>query len=443
MLFLLLLAPAAAQAASVAYIADGEVWLASLDGTQRVKLAGHFTNIHGAAEKWNAVAQADNGRIVATRNEPGKISSLSWYQVWEPNGTSTIQSPLTMKGSWQLPVYPLSLDLSADGGFMVYGYSHSSCCVGGQYSFARGSYARPTAAGPLEPIDISGKEAPTLFGSRMIARTGSVANVQASAYSEDFTPWLGAPPGLELRRTDVAADGRMVGLELEQWTNGTQTTGKIALISVPGVDQPPVFPAAVDCFVPATGVAKDVSLSQDATRVAWSDDDGLKVAGTPTTIADPCVLSAPAVLIAPKGATSASIGNAAVSAFLPPPPPTGGGTGTPVVQPPAATPAAPTATVPARITRAALTKGLAIKVKAAAAGKVTLSASVPAKALGRKGKAVVIATGSATARAAGTVTVKLKFNATGRKQSKRLKGKKATLRIAQGASSTSKTITLR
>ena len=68
---------------------------------------------------------------------------------------------------------------------------------------------------------------------------------------------------------------------------------------------------------------------------------------------------------------------------------------------------------------------------------------MPAKALGRKGKAVVIATGSATARAAGTVTVKLKFNATGRKQSKRLKGKKATLRIAQGASSTTKTITLR
>ena len=114
---------------------------------------------------------------------------------------------------------------------MVYGYSHSSCCVGGQYSFARGTYARPTAAGPLEPIDISGKEEPTLFGSRMIARTGRVANVQASAYSEDFTPWLDTTPsGLDLRRTDVAANGQMVGLELEQWTNGTQTTGKIALI---------------------------------------------------------------------------------------------------------------------------------------------------------------------------------------------------------------------
>ncbi|MDA0173034.1 hypothetical protein OJ998_28285 [Solirubrobacter taibaiensis] len=442
-LFLLLLAPAA-QAASVAYIADGEVWLASLDGTQRAKLAGHYSNSSGAVEKWNAVAQADNGRIVASRIEPGKISSLSWFQVWEPNGTSTIQSPLTMKGNWQLPVYPLSLDVSPDGGFMVYGYSHSSCCINGQYSFARGTYARPTAASSLEPIDLSGMEAPTLFGSRVIARSGRVVNVQTAVFSEDFTPWMDTTlTGLELRRTDVAADGRLIGQELEQWTNGTQTTGKIALISVPGVDQPPTFPAAVDCYVPATGVAKDVSLSQDATRVAWSDGDGLKVAGTPTTAADPCVLSAPAVLIAPKGATSASIGPANVSAFLPPPLPTGGGTGTPVVQPPAGTPTAPTATIPARVTRAALTKGLAIKVKAAAAGKITLSASVPAKALGRKGKAVVIATGSATARAAGTVTVKLKFNATGRKQSKRLKGKKVTLRVAQGTSSTTKTITLR
>jgi hypothetical protein len=444
LLFLLLLAPAA-NAASVAYISGGEVWLASLDGAQRVKLAGHVTNSSGAIEKWNAVAQADSGRIVASRIEPGKISSLSWYQVWEPNGTSTIQSPLTMKGSWQLPVYPLSLDVSADGGFMVYGYSHSSCCTsGGLYTFARGTYARTTAASSLEPIDIGGVESPTLFGSRVIARSGAVVNVQTAVYSEDFTPWLDATPfGLEVRRTDVAADGRMLGLELVQWTGGGRTTGMIGLSAAQGVDQPLPDPPSVYCFIPATGVAYDVSLSQDASRVAWSDDEGLKVAGTPTTAADPCVMSTAPVAIAPKGAESASIGPANVAAFLPAPPPPGGGGPPGGTPPPTSAPAAPTATVPARITRSALTKGLAIKVKTAAAGKVTLTATVAAKALGRKGKAVVVATGSATAKAAGTVTVKLKFNATGRKQVKRLKGKKATLKIAQGTSSTTKTITLR
>ena len=203
----------------------------------------------------------------------------------------------------------------------------------------------------------------------------------------------------------------------------------------------------LDCDIPAVGVATDASLSQDATRVEWTDDGGLKVAGVPTTGADPCVMSAPPVVIAPNG-ESASIGPANVAAFLTAAPPPGGdgGGSTPggtTPPPTAAEPAAPTATVPARVTRAALTKGVAIKVKTAAPGKVTLTATVPAKALGRKGKAIVVATGSGTARAAGTLTVKLKLNAVGRKHLKRLKGKKATLKIAQGTSSTTKTIKLR
>lgn len=449
LLFLLLFAPAA-HAASVAYIADGEVWLASLDGTQRVKLAGHVTNANGALEKWNAVAQADNGRIVASRNEPGKISSLSWFQAWEPDGTSTVQGPLNRTGSYALPVYPLSLDVTADGRFMVYGFSNSNCCP---YVLETGTYVRPVSNSVLAPIRIGGQEDPTLFGSRVIAHSGSVVNAQkaeASTFGTDFTGWLQTNlSGLEIRRTDVAANGALSALELEQWTNGTRTTGKVAILSTQGVDQDPT--GAIDCYLPATGIATDTSLSQDGTRVAWSDGDGLKVAGTPTTGADPCVLSAPAVTIAPTGG-SASIGPANVAAFLPPPTGGGGGGGggggtspTPAPTPPAGTgtPAAPTATVPAKVTRAALSKGLAIKVQAAAAGKVTLTATVPAKALGRKGKAVVVATGSGTANAAGTVTVKLKLNATGRKQLKRLKGKKATLRIAQGARSTTKTITFR
>ena len=63
-------------------------------------------------------------------------------------------------------------------------------------------------------------------------------------------------------------------------------------------------------------------------------------------------------------------------------------------------------------------------MKVGAPGKVTITATV---------KKRVIATGSATAKAAGTVSVKLKLNAAGRKARKRLKGKKATLRITQAA----------
>ncbi len=64
--------------------------------------------------------------------------------------------------------------------------------------------------------------------------------------------------------------------------------------------------------------------------------------------------------------------------------------------------------------------GLRVKVNVPEAGKVTLTATVPAKAMGRKGKPVRIGTGSATAKGAGTVTVKLKLNAAARKRLKRL-----------------------
>ena len=111
-------------------------------------------------------------------------------------------------------------------------------------------------------------------------------NVQDSAttYGTDFEPWLDVSGvGLELHRTDVAATGKLVAGEFEQWNGGRQTVGKIAVISIDGVDQPVSFPAAVDCFLPATGIAKDVSLSQDGRFIAWTDDQGLKVAGTPAT----------------------------------------------------------------------------------------------------------------------------------------------------------------
>ena len=100
--------------------------------------------------------------------------------------------------------------------------------------------------------------------------------------------------------------------------------------SLHGVDQSP-FPAAVDCFVPTAGVATDVSVSMDATRIAWTDDQGLKVAGAPTGTALECVLSSPPVVISPT-ASQGAIGGANVAPFLPasgqPPtggPPSGGG----------------------------------------------------------------------------------------------------------------------
>jgi hypothetical protein len=421
----------------VAYIKDGEVWLSSLDGAQKVRLAEPVVNGSGETEKWLAVAASDGGRIVAARNKPGRIASFSWFKVWEADGTSTVEGPLNYPGGWQLPVYPLGFDVTADGKHMVYGFSNSSCCP---YTFGRGTYVRPVTNSSLAPIPISGYEEPTLFGSQVIAKSGSTVSVQkaaATTYGTDFEPWLDVSgTGLELRRTDVDATGKLAAFELEQWDSGTQKTGKIGVVSIDAVGGN--LTGAVDCLLPASGIAKDVSLSQDGRFIAWSDDQGLRVAGTPTTAADPCVPSSPAVTIA-AGATSASIGGGGITPFLPPAPP---------VQPPTTTNPAPntvpsvpsgtgiagpvTATqpkLPAKVTAKALTAGLQITV--GAPGKVTVVATIGGKKVG---------TGSATAKAAGKVTVKVKLTKAGRKLAR--KGKKVTLKVTQAGRSVTKTVKL-
>lgn len=431
-------APGAAGAASIAYVDGGDVWLSSLDGAQKVRLATPVVNADGETEKWLAVAASDSGRIVAARNVPGRISRYSWFKVWEPNGTSTVEGPLNAPPGWTTYIYPLGFDLTADGVHMVYGYSNSTGCC--PQSFAQGTYVRPVTNSPLDPINISGQEHPTLFGNRMIAHSGATVNVQGdpAPYGTSFTPWVGwsASP-YELRRTDVAANGQLLASELEQWDGGSQSIGQIAVIATQGVDQSPTLPAAVDCFVPTSGVAKEASLSMDATRIAWTDEQGLKVAGTPTTAADPCVLTSPPVVISPT-ASQGAIGGANMAAFLPTSgqPPTGG--------PPSGGPGAPVATVPRKVTVKALAraKGVPIKVKVSRAGKVKVSGSVPAKVL-RSSRSIVVATGSATAKRAGTVTVRLRLTTAARKKRSRLKGARMTLRVTQGRLSTTKRFTLR
>jgi hypothetical protein len=431
-LALLVLAPAA-NAASIAYIDGGEVWLSSLDGKQKVRLAKPVVNSEGKTEKWLDVAAADSGRIVAARNVPARMSSFSWFKVWEPNGTSTVEGPLNAPSGWTVYVYPLGFDLTADGKHMVYGYSNSSSCC--PITFAQGTYVRPVTNSVLAPIVTSGQEEPTLFGNRIVAHSGTTVNAQDAGggpYGPDFTPWLDVSGvGLELRRTDVAANGQLAALEFERWNGGAQEIGKIAVVATQGIDQLPSF--AVDCFLPATGIAKDVSLSADAKRIAWTDDQGLKVAGAPASAADPCVLTSPPVVISPT-ASHGAIGGANVASFLPTPPPTGGA-------PTGGT--APVATAPKRVKLKALAKGVPIKVKVAGAGKVRISGSVAAKILRRKGKPVVVATGSAIAQQAGTVTVKLRLNAAGRKKRKRLKGARMTLRVSHGGLSATKRVRLR
>ena len=442
--------PAVAHAASVAYVDKGEVWLSSLDGAKKARLATPVVNADGDTETWLDVAQSDSGRIVAVRNKPGRISNFSWFKIWEPDGTSTVEGPLNAPSGWSTYVYPLGFDITADGSHLVYGYSNSSGCC--PISFARGTYVRPATNSVLNPIDTGGQTHPSLFGSRVIsledASSPTVVNVQdaggGTPYTNAFTGWLDTSGvGLGLEGVDVAANGRLAALGFEAWSGATQTVGKIAVLAIQGVDQAPAFPAAVDCFLPAAGIARDASLAPDAGAIAWKDDGGVKVAASPSTAADPCALgSAPAVL-SPTGAHP-SIGGADVAAFLPKPPPI-----TPAAPAPGApgatAPLAPVLKLPRQLTAKALasSRGVAFKVKVSRPGKVSITGTVPARRLGRRGKPVIVATGKRVARAAGTVTIRLRLNSVGRKRVRRLKGARLTLRIVQGSRRATKVVRLR
>ena len=246
-----------------------------------------MVNGAGETEKWLAVAASDGGRIVAARNVPGRNSRFSWFKVWEPNGTSTVEGPLNAPSGWAIVLYPLGFDVTADGKHMVYGYSNSGFCCPINYS--QGTYVRPVTNSSLDPIQRRHGAPDTVRqpDDRALGRDGVRAGRAGHALRERLHAVVDdSGTGLEVRRTDVAANGQLAATELEQWDGGSQTVGKIAVVATQGVDQSPTFPAAVDCFVPTTGVATDVSLSMDATRIAWTDDQGLKVAGAPTTAAD-------------------------------------------------------------------------------------------------------------------------------------------------------------
>ena len=316
-ILLLLAVTPTAGAASIAYVDGGDVWVSSLDGGQKARIATPVVNGSGETEKWLAVAASDSGRIVATRNVPGRSANFSWFKVWEPNGTSTVEGPLNAPTGWAEYEYPRGFDVTADGNHMVYGYLNTSDCC--PETTMQGTYVRPVTNSTLDPTLVSG-EHPTLFGNRLVAHSGTAVNVQKASgapFGTEFTPWLDlAGVGLDLRRTDVAANGDLAAFEFEQRVGGSQTVGKIGVMATQGVDAVPAVPASVDCLIPTSGVATDASLSQDATRIAWTDDQGLRVAGTPTTGDDPCALTSPPVVISPT-ATQGVIGGADVAAFLP------------------------------------------------------------------------------------------------------------------------------
>jgi hypothetical protein len=264
---------------SVSYTNNGSVWLSSLNGKQKRKLA---PDPKGKV-KWIETAQSDNGRVIAVKRDPAKIANLNSYVAWGPTGKRIIQGSLTADSGWTSYVMPLSLDLSSDGKTVVYGYQYYT------YNYPvsnlqEGTSVKSVSAAYLEPINITGELWPTTVGNRIVAQQQDVfAGVQKAnkaPYGNDFSGWFSTESlGLNLQRTDVSANKKIAAAELVSPSGDDRDLSVILVSKISGLGGTLGSGA---CLLPSKGKAENVSLSQDGKSIAWQDNRGVVVAGAPT-----------------------------------------------------------------------------------------------------------------------------------------------------------------
>jgi hypothetical protein len=410
-----------AGAAQVAYIDGGQVWISTLDGAAKRSLSGPSPD----EKTWTETAQAENGTIIGVRREPGKIGTLNATQLWGPDGSTIGYGSLTAKPGRTSYAYPVTLSLSPDGKIVTYGYTNwSGFAPSTVYEF--GTYAEGSSGWYIEPFDVRSVKSGTLVGRRLVGISGSsTVAVQDPTgqppYSEEFTGWFSS----EADRVDVSANGTIAAVSVR--VGGVERIGMVPFAGLGAA-----FPTdGSDCWLPAQGNAIGVSFSPDGTSMAWHDDRGVVVAGTPVWFATPaestCNLSRPPVVISATG-NYPSIGNStAATPSTPPPVPgpspapeqkNGGKAGSGGADKGADAPTL-TGTLAKTLKATALAKGLPLTVKVKKAGQVT--------ATGKVGGAVV-AKGAAQAKHAGKVTLRLTATKAWSKRLGQLAGK--TLKIS-------------
>lgn len=303
----LVLTGSAQAAFSVSYTSNGSVWLSSLNGKQKRKLA---PDPKGKV-KWIETAQSDSGRVIAVKRDPAKISNLNSYYLWGPTGKRINQGSLTADSGWVSYVMPLSLDLTSNGKVVAYGYQYYT------YNFPvsnleEGTSVKSVNAGFLKPINIVGQQWPTTVGNQIVASQQDVfAGVQTASnapYGDGFNAWFSVDGlGYDLHRTDVAANRKVAVAELDPSASNSTDPSVLLASSVNGLGGAARSGA---CLLPTKGDAENASISQDGRSIAWEDRRGVVVAGVPTFGGSQVCKLTRGVKVIAAGGTFPSIGRA-------------------------------------------------------------------------------------------------------------------------------------
>jgi hypothetical protein len=413
--------PAVASADSIVYIDQGNVWSASPDGARKVQLT--------TGGGWHSPTQADDGTIAAVQGT-GPIVVMANDGM--PLHTITTPAAKSADGGTFAP-RPVQLSFSPDGTKIAYAYVANSCPVGSTCgTIQRSTFYTEAGVTDATPISVYGNQFgvsdPEWVTNRRTLVFGgygsqvSIDDLGPGDYSQK--PWM--VPNGDMGDGEVTRDGKRLVVTYDYGENKS-----LAWYAVTGDvtrELPPAFPAHACHMAHGDASFADPTWSPDGNGIAYQSSNGIEVSHFDAFGPGLCETSGDLILSATGSQPDWGPANTPAAAYTPPTP-----------QPPAAprtttTTPAPTQ-APARATLAlksatakALRKGLAVKVTVSAPGRVTLAATVK----GRK-----VATGSATAKQAGTITVRLG------KVRTNLKGKTLTLKLSFSGSTVMKSLKLR
>jgi hypothetical protein len=466
---LTLAAAAPAGAASVAYVDKDEIWLSSPDGAHKVQL----TQGGSSDAPWQTPAQGHDGKTVAVHRDTFEDGSKRpvLYR-YGADGKQDKANVMPVYSGATVPVYPIGLDMDPSSSVVAYGYSYCGFACNTVHRGYWLTFSDHQGAYPSNPQGQGDAYFPTFHGRRVVSSdSGGTIFVQPDVAEAPFTKsyqsWLHSDT-LRFSRAAVSPAGNQVAI---QWSARTGSGDGIGVGAPKGA-----IPGDVDqlCDLPVAAGAGHPSYSPDGSLIAWSDSEGVKVAGAPNLAAGTatCTLTSPPVLISATGKTP-DLGGADVAAILgvkaPPPaavpaPTAGAPASGPGAAPGTAKPGAMTLKLSGKATRAAFAKGLTLDVQALGAGRIDASATVSAKdarrlRLSRRAKgasvaradvrgfaaarAVVVARGRANAERPGAVKLRLKPTKAAKRAARRMRGITLTVRVSQGARSGATRLKLR
>lgn len=403
----LALMPAAASAESIVYIKDGNVWIASPDGSKQHQV----TRSGEEYRRWHAPTLADDGTIVAAHGEEIVRLRQNGTELsrFDPPGVPTAYGPFDG--------VPTNLAVSPDGTKVAYTFSAFNCPAGlgcGARFITTYSYSdRPT---PPETFGrLYGRRGPEwVTNDRIVVFGGYGSQVNFDSPdggADDSVHWFD-DPSEDASDGDITRQGdRLVYVR----SYGSNT--HLQFVNLQGDARTSIPPAPdpnAGCQSGSDETIDEPTWSPDGEKLAVAHSQGIEV--LPIGRAS-CQASGTVVI---PGGSEPDWGIADVNPTVDPPPPpppppcTGGNCG----QPPKSD--APRVSAAKAKLRTALSKGVTLNVRTSGAGAVKVELLS-----GRK----VMAKGSGSVGESHAAKVKARFTRAARKSLARKRTVKLTVRV--------------